>query len=126
VTEGILREMVVSIFEKMGVSQNDCLVATDALVTADLRGVETPWRIQYASRVYIKLPAGTNNPKPRWRILRESPAIASIDCDYGLGIIIAPKAMEIAIEKARNVGVGMVTMRNGRHLGMASYHAMLH
>ena len=125
VTEGILREMVVSIFEKMGVSQNDCLVATDALVTADLRGVETHGVSNMLRGYILNYQQGLINPKPRWRILRESPAIASIDCDYGLGIIIAPKAMEIAIEKARNVGVGMVTMRNGRHLGMASYHAML-
>jgi len=68
---------------------------------------------------------GLINPKPHWRILRESPGIANIDCDGGLGIVIAPKAMEIAIQKARNVGVGMVTMQNGRHLSMASYHAML-
>ena len=33
--------------------------------------------------------------------------------------------MEIAIDKAKNVGLGMVTMKNGRHTRMASYHAML-
>jgi len=65
------------------------------------------------------------NPTPHWKILRETPGIASIDCDGGLGIVMAPRAMEIAIGKARNVGVGMVTMQNGRHLSMASYHAML-
>ena len=51
--------------------------------------------------------------------------MASINADGGLGIIIAPESDAIAIEKARNVGVGMVTIQNGRHLGMASYHAML-
>ena len=57
--------------------------------------------------------------------MRETPATANIDSDRGLGVIVVPKAMEIAIEKARNVGVGMVTISNGRHLGMASYHAMM-
>jgi LDH2 family malate/lactate/ureidoglycolate dehydrogenase len=68
---------------------------------------------------------GETNPHPNWRVVRESPSTAAVDCDRGLGIIVAPKAMEIAIEKAKKVGIGMVTMRNGRHMGMASYHAML-
>ena len=125
VTEGALRETTVSIFEKMGVPFQDCRLAADALVTADLRGVETHGVSNMLKGYVLNYQKGLINPKPQWRILRESPAIASIDCDGGLGIIIAPKAMEIAIEKARNVGLGMVTMRNGRHLGMASYHAMV-
>ena len=48
-----------------------------------------------------------------------------MDSDGGLGIITTPKAMEIAIQKAERTGIGMVTVWNGRHLGMASYHAML-
>jgi len=120
-----LREMVVSIFEKMDVPLDDCRVAADALVTADLRGVSSHG-VSNSVRGYVQsYKKGRINPRPQWRILRESPAIASIDSDGGLGIIIAPKAMEIAIEKARNVGLGMVTIKNGRHLGMASYHAML-
>ena len=125
VTEGTLREMVVPIFEKMGVPRDDCRLAADVLVTADLRGVSTHG-VSNILRTYVSMyREGKINPRPQWHILRESPAIASIDSDGGLGIIIAPKAMEIAIEKARNVGVGMVTISNGRHLSMASYHAML-
>jgi LDH2 family malate/lactate/ureidoglycolate dehydrogenase len=125
ITERNLREMVVSIFEKSGVSQEDCRLAADALITADLRGV-TSHGVSNLLRGYMEMyKYGLMNPKPQWHILRESPATASIDCDQGLGIIITPKAMEIAIEKARCVGIGMVTVMNGRHLGMASYHAML-
>ena len=125
VTEGNLRETAGSIFEKMGVPLDDCRLAADAMVTADLRGVATHGVSNILKKYVLAYQKGLTNPKPQWHILRESPATACIDCDCGLGIIIAPKAMEIAIEKARNVGVGMVTMMNGRHLGMASYHAML-
>jgi len=125
VTERNLREAVVSIFEKSGVPQDDCRLAADVLVTADLRGV-TSHGVSNLLRGYMEMyKDGITNPEPKWRILRESPATASIDSDEGLGIIITPKAMGIAIEKARNVGVGMVTIMNGRHLSMASYHAML-
>jgi len=125
VMEDALRQTVISIFEKMGVPQNDSRLAADVLVTADLRGVESHG-VSNMLRMYIQgYQQEEINPNPQWRILRESPSTASIDCDAGLGIIIAPKAMEIAIEKAKNVGLSMVTMSNGRHLGMASYHAML-
>lgn len=125
VPEVTLRETVVSIFEKMGVPRDDCRLAADVLVTADLRGVESHG-VSNILRGYVQgYQQGRTNPRPQWRILRESPSTTSIDCDAGLGIIIAPKAMEIAIEKAKKVGMGMVTMLNGRHLGMASYYAML-
>lgn len=125
VTEGVLREMVAPIFEKMGVPRDDCRLAADVLVTADMRGVSTHG-VSNVLRTYINMyREGKTNPKPKLHILRESPAVANIDSDGGLGIIIAPKAMEIAIEKAHNVGIGMVMINNGRHLSMASYHAML-
>ena len=68
---------------------------------------------------------GDYNPRPNWRIVRESPSTATIDGDGGLGIILGPKAMRIAIDKAKTVGVGIVTMYNGRHLGAVGHHAML-
>src|SRR5262245_62794381 len=68
---------------------------------------------------------GDYNPRPNWRIVRESPSTATLDGDGGLGVILGPKAMRIAIDKAKAVGVGIVTMYNGRHLGAVGHHAML-
>jgi len=125
VAEKNLRETVVAIFEKVGLDAGDSRLGADVLVSADLRGVESHG-VSNMLRGYVRdYQRGTTNPRPNWHIVRESPSTATVDCDRGLGIIIAPKAMEIAIEKARKVGMGMVTMRNGRHMGMASYHAML-
>ncbi|MGA9697064.1 MAG: Ldh family oxidoreductase [Dehalococcoidales bacterium] len=125
VTESNLRATTVAIFEKMGVPKDDCRLAADVLVTADLRGVASHGVSNILQRYVGFYKDKLVNPTPDWKIIRESPAVASINADGGLGIIIAPKAMQIAIEKARNVGVGMVTIQNGRHLSMASYHAML-
>lgn len=125
VREASLRETVTSIFEKMGVGESDSVLATDVLVKADMRGVETHG-VSNMLRAYVTgYGSGQINPSPNWRVVRETPATATVDSDRGLGIIVVPKAMEIAIEKARKVGVGMVAIRNGRHLGMASYHAMM-
>ena len=125
VREAPLRRTVAEIFRKMGVPDGDSDLAADVLVTSDLRGVDTHGVSDMVKLYVEEYRSGQTNPRPNWRILRETPATASIDSETGLGIIVAPKAMAIAIEKARNVGVGIVTISNGRHLGMASYHAML-
>jgi LDH2 family malate/lactate/ureidoglycolate dehydrogenase len=116
---------VTSLLESTGMSSEDAALAADVLIRADVRGVDSHG-VSNMLRVYIeRLSDGSFNPRPTVRTLRETPATATLDCDWGLGVVIAPRAMATAIRKAKNVGVGMVTMRNGRHLGMAAYHSML-
>ena len=120
-----LQGTVAPLFERMGVPPEDAALAADVLVLADLRGVDTHG-VSNMLRSYVAgYQSGDINPRPDWKVLRQRPATANIDSDRGLGTIITPKAMEMAIGKATEVGVGMVTIGNSRHLGMASYHAML-
>ena len=108
----------------MGVPEDDCRLAADVLILADLRGVDSHG-VSNMLRSYIRdYRQGKINPTPKWRVLRESASAASLEADAGLGLIIAPKAMDMAIEKAKKTGIGMVTMRNAGHMGMASYYAM--
>jgi L-2-hydroxycarboxylate dehydrogenase (NAD+) len=125
VSEDSLRKTVVAIFEKLGLPQEDCFLAADGLISADLRGVESHGVSNLLRNWVHLIQEGTINPKPNWKIIRESPSVTAIDCDRGLGMVLAPKAMEIAVKKARDTGTGMVTMKNGRHLGMAAYTAMI-
>jgi LDH2 family malate/lactate/ureidoglycolate dehydrogenase len=125
VSEAALRQTVTTIFEKMGLTPEDAAIGADVLVMTDLRGVDTHG-VSNMLRSYVQsYQKGDYNPRPNWRIVRESPSTATIDADGGLGIILGPKAMRIAMDKARNVGVGIVTMYNGRHLGAVGHHAML-
>ena len=120
-----LKSTVAGIFRHLGVPDDDADLGADVLVLADLRGVDSHG-VSNMLRSYVNgYQDGSINPRPDWRVIRETPSTASVDSDRGLGTIITPKAMNIAIEKARNVGVGMVTIGNARHLGMASYHSML-
>ena len=125
VSPQLLRETVTAIFRKMNVPTADAELAADVLVVSDLRGVETHG-VSNMLRSYINsYNNGVYNPRPNVRIVRESPTTATLDSDRGLGIITTPRAMEMAIQKAEQTGIGMVTINNGRHLGLASYHAML-
>lgn len=120
-----LKNVVTAVFEKLNVPHEDAELGADVLVTADLRGVDSHG-VSNMLRGYINgYNEGRINPTPELRIVRESPSAANMDCDRGLGVMVAPKAMEMAIAKAKQTGVGMVTMGNSGHVGMASYHAMM-
>ncbi len=124
VKEGPLRETVTRIFEKVGVSHEDAAEAADVLTMTDLRGVETHG-VSNMLRAYVRdYKAGKLDPRPGWRVERESPATAVIDAERRLGIIVGPRAMRLAIEKARKTGVGVVTVHNSGHFGAIGHFAM--
>ncbi len=125
VDEKKLREVVEQIFIKMSVPSDDALLCANVLVSADLRGVESHGVSNMLKKYVRDYRNGKLNPNPDWKIIRESPATATIDADRGLGLLIAQKAMDIAIEKAKKTGIGMVTIRNVGHMGMVAYYPMM-
>src|SRR5262245_65205556 len=124
VSEAALRVTVTQSFQKLGVSPEDSAEAADVLIMTDLRGVETHG-VSNMLRAYVRdYKAGKLDPRPGWRVVRESPGTAVIDAERRLGIIVGPKAMRLAVEKARNVGVGVVTVFNAGHFGAIGHYAM--
>jgi len=94
------------------------------LTMTDLRGVETHG-VSNMLRMYVRdYKAGKLDPRPGWRMVRESPGTAVIDAERRLGIMVGPRAMRLAVEKARNVGVGVVTVFNAGHFGAIGHYAM--
>ena len=120
-----LRKTAEQIFVKCGMNEGNSKIATDVLLSADIRGVDTHGVSNMLRNYVLYLSDGSAKANPDWKIIRETESCATIDCDEGLGLVVAPQAMEIAIEKAKKTGVGLVSMGNGRHLGMAGYHAMM-
>ncbi len=120
-----LESVIKDIFQKMGVSESDALEAAEVLAMTDLRGVETHGVSNMLRSYVTQYTSGQVNPTPNWRIERETPGTAVINADKGLGVILGKRAMNIAIEKARDVGIGVVTMNNGAHLGAVGHFSML-
>ncbi|HYT55566.1 MAG TPA: Ldh family oxidoreductase [Verrucomicrobiae bacterium] len=114
-------------FEKLGVTSGDAEIAAKVLVAADLRGVDTHGVIRFSAQAwYVKwLTEGSMTARPNIRVISESSSTALIDGDRGMGMVIGHRAMEIAIRKAKESGIGMVGVRNSRHYGMSAYYAML-
>jgi LDH2 family malate/lactate/ureidoglycolate dehydrogenase len=75
---------------------------------------------------YVRLwEAGRINTRPEIKIIHESPSTATVDGDAGLGLVVAPFAMKLAIEKARTAGTGWVAVQNSNHFGIAGVHAKM-
>ena len=119
-----LEQFTYDIFIKMGCPDADARLATEVLLNADLRGIDSHGIARLSG--YIRLwEARRINAMPDIRIVHESPSTAVVDGDGGLGLVVAPKAMEIAIRKANTAGTGWVAVRNSNHFGIAGHHAMM-
>ncbi len=119
----LLKKFVSSVFESIGCPEEDAHLAADVLVSADARGIDSHGVARLAG--YVRLyDHGRLNPSPKIHILHESPSTALLDGDRGLGLVVAPKAMEIACQKATLAGTGWVAVQNSNHFGIAGYHAM--
>lgn len=113
-----------NIFLSIGHTPENAKLAAKVLVSADLRGVDSHGVARLSG--YVRLwEAKRVNATPHIKVVHETPSTAVMDGDGGLGLIVAPKAMEIAINKAEQVGTGWVSVRGSNHFGIAGYHSMM-
>lgn len=119
-----LYDFTYTVFKKIGCSDSDARTATLVLLSADLRGIDSHGIARLIG--YVRLwQAERVNVRPSIKIVHETPSTATVDGDKGLGLVVAPFAMKLAIEKARNVGTGWVAVKNSNHFGIAGIHAMM-
>lgn len=123
-SEQELTEFTKSVFLKMGCTEEHAVLATDVLIQADLRGVDSHG-VARLSGYYRLWSKGRINTQPNIKIVHETPTTATVDGDGGLGLVVAPFAMKIAIEKAKTYGSGWVSVKNSNHYGIAGYHSLL-
>lgn len=108
----------------MGYSEEQAELGSKVLLSADLRGVDSHGVARLSG--YVRLWENNRvNTSPNITIVHETPSTAVVDGDAALGLMVAPKAMEIAIQKAEKVGTGWVSVKNSNHYGIAGYHAMM-
>jgi LDH2 family malate/lactate/ureidoglycolate dehydrogenase len=113
-----------NVFQKIGTSSEQAQLASTSLLRADLRGVDSHGVARLSG--YVRLwDVKRVNTKPAIRVVHESPSTAVVDGDAGLGLVVAPRAMEIAMAKAEKCGTGWVAVKNSNHFGIAAHHAML-
>jgi LDH2 family malate/lactate/ureidoglycolate dehydrogenase len=122
-SDNYLRDFTREVFMHLGVPEKDAEQASDVLARADLRGIDSHGVARL--RTYVDMfKIGRINPKPNIKIIREKKSVATVDGDSGLGLVVGPKANEIAMDKAAQFGSGWVSVCNTNHYGIASYYSL--
>lgn len=124
VESGALQAFMQKVFEGVGMPPEEARIEAEVLVWANLRGVDSHGvlRIEWYLELIDK---GVMNVRPNIRLEKETVATFIMDADHALGPVVTTRAMNLAIEKARNVGIGWGMIRNTTHQGAMGYYSLM-
>ncbi|GAJ24704.1 unnamed protein product, partial [marine sediment metagenome] len=105
-----LENFMVDVFKGIGVPEEDARICADVLITADKRGIDSHGIARLKQIYYDRIKTGIQSPKTNIEIVKDGPTTAVIDGHNGMGMVISKKSMELAIEKAKKIGLGMVVV----------------
>ena len=119
----LITDFITDAFVGYGVPRKDAEICTDVLLESDKRGIESHGCNRFKPIYIDRIVAGIQNPVTNFEIVKETPCTAVVDGHDGMGQVIGYKAMQMAIDKAKQYGLGMVAVRNSCHYGIAGYYA---
>ena len=108
----------------MGIPVDDARIIADVLITSDLWGIRSHG-VAHLKMYRERIQAGLQLPATAWTVVKETPTTAVVDGGNGMGMVIGHHAMQMAIDKARQHGLGAVAVRNSSHYGIAGYYALM-
>jgi len=120
-----MERFMVEVLVKTGVPVEDAKICAEVLITADKLGIDSHGFNRLKPIYYDRIKDGILNPVTQFEIVRESPTTAVVDGHNGMGHVIAKRSMQIAIDKAKKFGMGMVAVRNSTHFGIAGFYALM-
>jgi LDH2 family malate/lactate/ureidoglycolate dehydrogenase len=120
----ILESFMRDVFIGLGVPEEDAQIISDVLIAADLKGIDSHG-VQRLKMYYDRIKEGIYEVKTDIQVIKEGPTTALLDGGCGMGHVIAHKAMKMAIEKAKEYGLGAVAVRNSTHFGIAGYYSLM-
>lgn len=119
----LITDFVTDAFVGYGIPREDAEICTDVLLESDKRGIESHGCNRFKPIYLDRIKAGIQNPTTNFEIIKETETTAVVDGHDGMGQVIGYKAMQMAINKAKKYGLGMVAVRNSCHYGIAGYYA---
>ena len=119
-----IRNRSIAAFEKVGISHEDASIITEVLLETEQRGVFTHGFMRL-ERYINCIRSGGIKTDGAYEIVYDSPSWASVDGKDNLGIVISYKAMKLAMEKAKQTGVGIVNVKGSHHFGAAGYYTSM-
>ena len=116
--------LMVEVFTKLGVPNDEAKVCADVLIESDLRGIESHG-VGRLKMYYDRIKAGIQFASTNIDVIKDFAAAAVWDGNHGMGHVISKLAMQSAIDKAKEFGIGCVTVRNSTHYGICGYYAKM-
>ncbi|MBN2164116.1 MAG: Ldh family oxidoreductase [Pontiellaceae bacterium] len=121
-----MERFMIDVFKGIGVPEQDARTCADVLIASDKRGIDSHGigrlkPIYYDRIVHQKI----QHPETRVEVVRDHLSTAVVDGHHGMGMVVAKRCMEMAIEKAGKYGMGMVVARNSTHYGIAGYYPLM-
>lgn len=124
VSASLMQNFMYATLRKLGVDEADARTVSDVLIEADKRGIPSHGCARFKPFYVDPIRAGVINPKAKPKLVRDVLATAVVDGDLGLGHPVGKYAMDLAIDKAKSHGIGLVAVRNSNHYGIAAWYAM--
>lgn len=119
-----LNHLCMDAFQAFGFTEKESSIIRDVLLMSDLYGIESHG-MQRMVRYHKGIKSGMIKVDAKPEIVYDTPISAVIDAHDGMGQLVGHLAMEKAIEKAKTTGVGIVSVRNSNHYGIAGYYAQM-
>lgn len=120
-----IHKLISDVFVGVGVPQEDAAICADVLTESDKRGIDSHGIARLKTIYYDRIKAGVQQPVTNFEIIKDGPTTAVVDGHDGMGHVIGKRAMQMAIDKAKKFGMGMVAVRNSTHYGIAGYYATM-
>ena len=120
----VVERFMVDVFRGLGTPPEEARICADVLIASDLRGIESHGvgRLKY---YYDRIVAGVQFTTTEMKIVKETETTALVDGGHGMGHVIAYRSMRLAMDKARQYGLGAAAVRNGTHFGIAGYYPLM-
>lgn len=120
-----IEEVMVKAFTHVGVPEMDAYLCADVLMESDRRGIESHGVNRFKPIYIDRIMAGIQQPITKIDVLKETATTAVLDANDGMGMVASHKAMKMAIDKAKQYGMGMVAVKNSTHYGIAGYYVTM-
>ena len=120
-----ITSFVVDAFVGYGIPREDAEICADVLLESDKRGIESHGVNRFKPIYLDRIKDGIQSPVTNFEIVKETPTTAVVDGHDGMGQVLGYKSMQMAIDKAKEYGMGMVVVRNSCHYGIAGYYTSM-
>ena len=124
ITAEELTDICLNVFQKLNIPASEAEIVTCSMVDANRVGHDSHGVI-HLPKYARELEAGLIQPGVPIETLHESASIAVLNGNWGFGPVIATRAVELAIEKARQTDVSSIAVSRCNEVGRLGGYACL-